>query len=385
MLKSTQILATEVPPDRRKYHIHCRSSRRIQVLLSPAWGSVPPQPGTINYIEGQSAIGGQALGEKSVGSAELAAGQSLSTRDGRVEILLTPGIFFRVDNHSSVRMISPGLADTVLALEKGRAMVEVAALRPENNVRIGEIGASTQLLKAGLYDFEADRGLINVFDGKAIVQVADQRIELKSGRQLDLNATGKLKARKFDKKAYTDDFYRWASLRSSYLAEANVDAARTYGGGSGYSPTPFYGNGWYWDSSFDAYTFIPGDGIFFDPFGWGFYSPWYAYGAPYFGYGYGFGGYGYGGVGYPRHFGPGYRPRFAAGGRAAGSVGHAYSVGRGGIGGFSGAGAFRGGGGGFSGGGFSGGGGFRGGGGGGGVRGGGGGGGGFHGGGGGHR
>ena len=43
--------------------------------LSPAWGSVPPQPGTINYIEGQSAIGGVALGEKSVGSAELAAGQ----------------------------------------------------------------------------------------------------------------------------------------------------------------------------------------------------------------------------------------------------------------------------------------------------------------------
>ena len=355
------------------------------LLLSPAWGSVPPQPGTINYIEGQSAIGGQALGEKSVGSAELAAGQSLSTQDGRVEILLTPGIFFRVDNHSSVRMISPGLADTVLALQKGRAMVEVADIRPENNVRVSEGAASTQLLKAGLYDFDADRGQIRVFDGRAIVQMAGHQIELKSGRQLNLNAKGKLKARKFDKKTYTDDFYRWASLRSSYLAEANVDAARTYGGGVGWSPTPFYGNGWYWDPSFDAYTFIPDDGIFFDPFGWGFYSPWYAYGAPYFGYGYGFGGYGYGGVGYPRHFGPGYRPRYAAGGRAAGSVGHAYSVGRGSIGGFSGAGAFRGGGGGFSGGGFSRGGGFRGGGGGfgGGFHGGGGG---FHGGGGGgHR
>lgn len=201
--------------------------------LSPAWGSVPPQPGTINYIEGQSAIGGVALGEKSVGSAELAAGQSLSTQDGRVEILLTPGIFFRVDNHSSVRMISPGLADTVLALQKGRAMVEVADIRPENNVRISESGASTQLLKTGLYDFDADRGQIRVYDGKAIVQVAGQKIELKSGRQLNLNATGKLKARKFDKQANADDFYRWASLRSSYLAEANVDAARTYGGGGG--------------------------------------------------------------------------------------------------------------------------------------------------------
>ena len=115
-------------------------------------------------------------------------------------------------------------------------MVEVADIRPENNVRIGENGSSTQLLKAGLYDFDADRGLIRVFDGKAVVQTAGQHIEVKSGHQLTLNAAGKLKAHKFDKKAHTDDFYRWASLRSSYLAEANVDAARTYAGGAGGYP-----------------------------------------------------------------------------------------------------------------------------------------------------
>src|SRR5579863_4355167 len=187
-------------------------------------------------------------------------------------------------------------------------------------------------------------GQIRVFDGTAIVEVAGQQIEVKSGRQLSLNARGKLKARKFDKKTYTDDFYRWASLRSSYLAEANVDAARTYGGGSGWSPTPFYGNGWYWDSWFDAYTFIPDDGISFDPFGWGFYSPWDAYGAPYYGYGYGYGGYGYRGVGYPRHFGPGYQPRYAAGGRTSGSVGHACNVRGGSLGGFRSGGGFGGGG-----------------------------------------
>ena len=93
------------------------------------------------------------------------------------------------------------------------------------------------------------------------------------------------------------------------------------------------------------------DGIFFDPFGWGFYSPWDAFGAPYFGYGFGYGGYGYGGVGYRRHFGPGYHPGYAASGRASGSVAHAYHV-RGAVvagfgrGGSFGGGGFRGGGGG---------------------------------------
>jgi hypothetical protein len=345
------------------------------LLSSPAWGSVPPQPGTVNYIEGQAAIGAQALTDKSIGSAALAAGQSLITDNGRAEILLAPGIFLRVDHHSSVRMVSPGLADTIMTLGKGRAMVEVAEIRPENNIRIGLSNSSTQLVKAGLYDFDADRGLIRVFDGKAEVQLAGQHIEVKSGHQVALNVTGKLKEQRFGKKTHMDDFYRWASLRASYLAEANVDAARTYAGGAGYSPGLWSGDGWYWDPGFDAYTFIPDDGIFYDPFGWGFYSPWFAFGAPYFGYGYGgygYGGYGYGGVRYPRHFGPGYHPRYAAGGRASGSFAHAYHVsgrgaggfGRGrsfGGGGFRGSGGFHGGGGGFhgGGGGFHGGGGHR--------------------------
>ena len=174
-------------------------------------------------------------------------------------VLLTPGINLRVNNNSSIQMVSPGLADTIMTLNKGRAMVEVNEIRPQNNFRIGENSASTQLEKAGLYDFDADRGLIRVFDGKAVVQLGGHQIEVKSGRQLSLNATGKLKSQKFDKTAYTDDFYRWASLRSSYLAEANVDAARRYAGASGFAPSVWYGDGWYWNSGFDAYTFIPGD------------------------------------------------------------------------------------------------------------------------------
>ena len=41
----------------------------------------------------------------------------------------------------------------------------------------------------------------------------------------------------------------------------------------------WYGAGWYWDPCFGAYTFIPGDGIFYSPFGWGFYPPFAVYGS----------------------------------------------------------------------------------------------------------
>jgi hypothetical protein len=308
-----------------------------------AWGSLPPQPGTINYVEGQASIGGQTLGEHSAGAVSVLAGQSLSTEAGRVEMLLTPGIFVRLDAHSALRMISPGLSNTVVQLQKGRALVEVAEIHPENNVRINQGNTSTQLMKPGLYEFDADRGRTLVFDGQGMVQTGGRAIEVKGDHALDLAAAGKLHARKFDKKAYEDDFYRWASLRSSYVSEANIDAARTYAGANGWAPQLWGGDGWYWDPGFDAYTFLPGDGIFFSPFGWGFYSPWCAFQAPFYGYGRGY-----------RQFGPGYRPGYAAA-RASGTTGHAFSVrgsavrsGAFGGGGFrgGGAGGFRGGGGG---------------------------------------
>jgi hypothetical protein len=321
----------------------------LALLNGPVRGSVPPQPGTINYIEGQASIGGLLLNESSVRSVKLLAGQSVSTQAGKVEMLLTPGVFLRIDAQSSVQMISPGLANTVLLLEKGRAMVEVAEIHPENNLRMNVGATSTQMLRAGLYDFDADHGQILVFDGRAMVQAGGRRIDVGRGSEVSLNAMGKLKGRRFDKKLYEDDFYRWSSLRSSYVSEANIDAARRYAGVSGYSPEMWDGGGWYWDSPYDAYTFIPGDGIFYSPFGWGFYSPWCAFDAPFFGFGYGgygYGGYRYGaGAGGTHRFGAGYHPSYSAARASGSSAGHAYNV-RGSTvrsGGFGG-GGFRGGG-----------------------------------------
>src|SRR5690348_8782600 len=294
------------------------------LLSSPVWGAIPPQPGTINYIEGQASAGGQTLTQKSVGATTLAARETLTTQEGRAEVLLTPGIFLRVDNHSSVQMVSPGLADTVVQLRSGRALVEVAEIRKENNVRVNIGNASAQLLKAGLYDFDANQGLIRTFDGKVGVQEDDRHVVVSGGHELRLNAGNrKLKTAKFDKKADEDDFYRWASLRSSYLAEANMDAARRYVVNGGWGPA-WYGTGWYWDPWFDAYTFIPGDGIFYGPFGFGFSSPFVVYGSPFFGYPSGYGH-------YYRHFGPGYRPPVFARGGFSGGGGRLGEFNRGGF------------------------------------------------------
>ena len=254
----------------------------------------PAVPGTVNYVEGQASIGAQELSSKSIGSAQVDPGQSLTTATGKTEMLLTPGVFLRLGDHSSAQMVSSSLTDTQVAISSGEAMVEVDELHPQNNIRIAEDGVTTRLVKTGLYDFDADHSLVRVIDGKAEVQENDRNITVKGGHQRALNSTGTRKPAGFDKKTFeATDLYRWSSLRSDYVAEANVDAARTYYVNGFYGPG-WIGAGWYWDPWFAGYTFIPGDGIFYNPFGWGFYSPFWAYRSPRF---VGFGGY-YGHYGY---------------------------------------------------------------------------------------
>jgi hypothetical protein len=254
----------------------------LAVLPAGAQSNHPGRPGTINYVEGDASIGTEALTAESAGSIELARGETLTTKTGKVEILLTPGVFLRVDDNSSVTMISPDLADIEVRVEEGRAAVEVLQIQKANDIRLDMNDVSTQLIDEGLYTFDAEHDQILAFQGKAEVFAGNQQMKLKGGRLVALE-TGPLKAMKFDSRQYEDNFYRWCELRSGYLSEASADAARAYVGiGPGWYGPGWYGSGWYWDTDFFAYTFVPSDGIFYSPFGWGFYSPLVIYRNPFY-------------------------------------------------------------------------------------------------------
>ena len=140
------------------------------ILCVSAWGSSPDTksalPGTLNYIEGQAQFNDQLLNAKSVGEATLEVGQTLSTQNGKAEILLTPGVFLRAGGNTSVKMVADGLTKTELDLVQGHAMVEVADLYKENDIRIQAGNATARLLKPGLYDFDLNQNQIRVFDGR---------------------------------------------------------------------------------------------------------------------------------------------------------------------------------------------------------------------------
>jgi hypothetical protein len=262
-------------------------------LVAAAQGGMA-QPGTVNYTEGQVSINGQAV--RGARNTAVQPGQILQTQDGKAEMLLTPGVFLRLNNHSQARLVSASITDTRIELLQGEAMVEAAQVEPANNLAIGDAGFSTQIDKRGIYEFNADQPKVVVYDGEVTVSNGDRTENVKKGHELALVPQNeKLKTQSFNINN-SDSLYSWSRLRSEYMAEANMSSAQTIVVDN---PSWFYGTGWYWNPYFSSWAFVPGGGYFYSPFGFGFYSPgyWGVYGRGIIARGY-YGGYGaYRGVG----------------------------------------------------------------------------------------
>lgn len=233
-------------------------------------------PGTVNYIEGQVSIDGRAVPRNQNGYSSLEAGNVLSTQNGKAEILLSPGVFLREGNNSEIRMVSPELVAPRVEVVRGEAMIEADWVPKDAQVDVLEHGAQASIRQAGLYKFDSNASLIEVIDGKLQVTENDQTKEFGKGKEVALT-TARLKPVSFDRKA-EDDLYRWSNVRASYLAEANMSTAQSAYSGYG----PFWGAGWYWNPYFDFWSWLPGDGYFFSPFGYPFFSPGYVVYAPVF-------------------------------------------------------------------------------------------------------
>jgi hypothetical protein len=227
-------------------------------------------PGTINYVEGQAMLGDQPLEPGAAGYTVAQPNQTLETQAGFVEVLLTPGAFLRVGHNSELVMQSLGLANLQLQVVHGSAMVEVADLVKGTIMQVNMNGATMQVEKQGLYEFDADQQLVRMLDGKVKVLEASTVRTIGKGDQIVLK-NAKLKPHSFDKQvAEADPLYVWSKARSAAEAQANVSTA-TYVASNG----GWYGPGWYWNPFWAQYAFLPGAGFLYSPFGWGFYGRGY--------------------------------------------------------------------------------------------------------------
>lgn len=219
-------------------------------------------------------VDGRDVTSQSIGSASVPAGSILRTQSGKAEVLLSPGVFLRLDSNSEVRMDAAGLLDTRITVNRGAAMLEASDLKKENKIQIASAGLNSAIKDEGLYRFDTQTGYVAVFDGKAEVREGDEKVEIKKGKAVAASGEeAELKVEKFDVKEAkkTDELYQWSNLRSKYLADASEATARRVV----LQPGLWAGSGWYWNPYFGSYSWLPSRGSYFSPFGYGYYSPYY--------------------------------------------------------------------------------------------------------------
>jgi hypothetical protein len=130
---------------------------------------VSTHAGTIHFFEGAVYLGDQPL-ESHLGKySTMPQGSELRTEDGRAEVLLTPGVFLRMGDHSSIRLVSNDLADTQVALTSGAVMVESGEPNADTSVTLMYKTWRAHLLKKGVYRIDSDPPCLWVPEGKAEV------------------------------------------------------------------------------------------------------------------------------------------------------------------------------------------------------------------------
>jgi hypothetical protein len=253
-------------------------------LPASAQPVISAKSGLLSYVEGQVLLNDQPVEFSTTHFADVKENSIVKTADGRAEVLLTPGVTLRMGENSSLRMISNRLVDTRVELITGSAVVEADMVAKETNVTVVIGQGSVELPKAGLFRFNAAPAQLKVFKGDADVEVAGQTKRVSGGHLLSV-ATETASIEKFDTDD-TDELDRWSHRRGSYLAAANMSAARTLLSSGGNPSMWGYGMGgicssvWGYNSYYGMMTFIPCTGSLFSPYGYRFWSP-YAIGGAY--------------------------------------------------------------------------------------------------------
>src|ERR1700744_962552 len=90
-------------------------------LATSAWAQsvISAHSGVIQYTEGEVKLDGQTVLMKASEFPDVKTGQTRAAGDGRAEILLTPGVFLRIAENSSVKMVSNKLSATRIEMLDG--------------------------------------------------------------------------------------------------------------------------------------------------------------------------------------------------------------------------------------------------------------------------
>jgi hypothetical protein len=257
-------------------------SANAQHLISSKAGFVNRADGTVYVLRHDSEDG--KAGRASLGT-QLRDGDQLRTdANSRAEILLNPGTYLRLDENTEVRAVSTSFTTTRFELLKGSIIIEASQIDKKAPIEILTPNGPLALAKDTLIRVDAKTGATwvavrqgEVFLGTREVALANEgKAKLKRGKLARLTGSTPELA-KVDKDAM-DNFDMWSFNRAQTLVAANLSSVRQ---------NSLLSGGWFYNSFYGCYTFVPFRGYLFSPYGFGFfrnaldcwgYNPFYGWG-----------------------------------------------------------------------------------------------------------
>jgi len=143
----------------------------VTVLTPPADGQsvISTRSGIVHFFEGAVYLGDQPLESHPGKFLSVPEGAELRTAEGRAEVLLTPDVFVRIGERTTIRMVANKLSDTRVELLAGSAVVDSAEPSSGTSVTLIYRNWNVRFFEQGVYRIDSDPPRLWVLQGKAEV------------------------------------------------------------------------------------------------------------------------------------------------------------------------------------------------------------------------
>lgn len=188
---------------------------------------VSTHSGVLNFSEGEIFFDDQPVKQTPGAFPALHEGSVLRTDKGRAEVLLTPGVFLRIDENSSFKMVNTSLADTRVELLTGSAIVDSSDAAKTGGVVVLYRAYQIRFPERGVYRINTEPGVLQPYSGVAEIAgdgPAPEKIDDQHQYFLDVG----LKTERYGD-GLVDGFTEWARNRSEAISADNAAAAASAG------------------------------------------------------------------------------------------------------------------------------------------------------------
>ena len=192
--------------------------------IAPAQEIISVRAGFLHHAEGEVFLADKAVKHDPARKLHVEMNEHLRTGKGRAEMMFALGTMIRLDENSELEVIDAGMTSASLRMISGSAIIDAAHVWDPDSLSIFSDETKIEFPVNGYYRLDARSDqpiMLKVFEGKAVVSLADEKKDVKKKRALTIAsnpadwAVAKFKHKKKD----DDGLDQWSKDRAKAIEE----------------------------------------------------------------------------------------------------------------------------------------------------------------------